>query len=51
MMHGTRVTLAGTDRAGTVSFSRVGFVTVRWDDGTTSSEWAADLRVVGDAAA
>ena len=34
-MHGTRVVMAGTDRAGTVSFTRVGFVTVRWDDGTT----------------
>ena len=44
-MHGTRVVMAGTDRAGTVSFTRVGFVTVRWDDGTTTSEWGPELRV------
>jgi hypothetical protein len=44
-MHGTRVVMAGTDRAGTVSFTRVGFVTVRGEDGTTTSEWGPDLRV------
>jgi hypothetical protein len=30
-------------RAGAVAFVRDGFATVRWDDGTTTSEWAADL--------
>jgi hypothetical protein len=36
-------------RLGTVSFVRSGFVRVRWDDGLTTDEWAADL-VVKDAA-
>lgn len=30
---------------GTVSFERAGFVTVRWDNGQTTSEWGADLEM------
>jgi hypothetical protein len=40
--HGARVS-----RHGTVSFTRSGFAKVRWDDGTSTTEWAADL-VTGD---
>ena len=32
-------------RLGTISFTRSGFARIRWDDGTTSDEWAADLAV------
>jgi hypothetical protein len=37
---GTRVA-----RLGTISFVRSGFARIRWDDGTVSDEWAADLAV------
>ena len=37
---GTRVA-----RLGTISFTRSGFARIRWDDGTMSDEWAADLAV------
>jgi hypothetical protein len=40
LAHGTRVA-----RLGTVSFVRSGFARVRWDDGRTTDEWAADLFV------
>lgn len=39
LRNGTRVA-----RFGTVSFTRSGFARVNWDDGSTSDEWAADLR-------
>jgi hypothetical protein len=38
--NGTRVS-----RHGIVSFTRSGFARVRWDDGTTTDEWAPDLIV------
>jgi hypothetical protein len=41
---GDRVVLTGTPAwRGTVSFVRSGFASVRWDHGTTTSEWAAEL--------
>jgi hypothetical protein len=54
------VSLADTDgslpsgmrvaRLGTVSFVRSGFARIRWDDGTVTDEWAADLAVTRSAA-
>jgi hypothetical protein len=35
-------------RLGTVSFVRSGFARVRWDDGTVSDEWAAELAIPRD---
>jgi hypothetical protein len=41
---GDRVVLTGTPEwRGTVSFVRSGFASVRWDHGSTTSEWAAEL--------
>jgi hypothetical protein len=45
---GDRVVLTGTpERRGTVSFVRSGFASVRWDHGSTTSEWAAELAPEG----
>ena len=38
---GDRVALCGN-----VSYERGGFVLVRWDDGTTSLVWGADLTAI-----
>jgi hypothetical protein len=40
---GTRVA-----RLGTISFVRSGFARIRWDDGTETDEWAADLSIPRD---
>jgi hypothetical protein len=45
---GDRVVLTGTPSGGgTVSFVRSGFASVRWDHGSTTSEWAAELAPEG----
>lgn len=38
-----RTTRTGLRVCGRVSFVRSGFATVRWDDGSETVEWAAEL--------
>ena len=48
----THVKHVGAHGSGTVDYERSGFVTVRWDDGTRSTVWGADVtRVAGEHAA
>jgi hypothetical protein len=45
---GDRVVLTDTPEwRGAVSFVRSGFASVRWDHGSTTSEWAAELAPEG----